>query len=83
MYIERIILKDFRNLRKQKIGPFSKDINLLIGPNGSGKTNVLEAIGLSSIARSCRGAQTQEMVGFGSEYAVVEVEGISQKKKPL
>jgi len=83
MYIEKIILKNFRNLKNQKIGPFSEDVNLLMGPNGSGKTNVLEAIGLSSIARSCRGAQTQEMVGFGSESAVIEIEGISQKKKPL
>jgi len=83
MYIDRIILKRFRNLKNQTIGPFSKDINLLIGRNGSGKTNILEAIGLSSIAKSCRGAQTQEMVGFGSESAIIEVEGISQKKKPL
>jgi DNA replication and repair protein RecF len=83
MYIERIALKDFRNLKKQNIGPFSKDINLLMGPNGSGKTNILEAIGLSSMARSCRGAQTQDMVGFNAESAVVEIEGISQKKKPL
>ncbi|UCE65987.1 MAG: AAA family ATPase [Candidatus Zixiibacteriota bacterium] len=83
MYIEKIILKNFRNLKNQSIGPFTENINLVVGPNGSGKTNVLEALGLSAIARSCRGAQSREMVGFGSESAIVEVEGISEKKKPL
>ena len=80
MYVERIVLKNFRNIKSQNIETFSEDVNLLIGPNGSGKTNILEAVGLSSIAKSCRGAQTPEMVGFGSGSAVVEVEGISQKK---
>ena len=83
MYIERISLKNFRNIKSQEIGPFSSGVNLLTGKNGSGKTNILEALGLSSIAKSCRGAESQEMVGFGSESAMVEIEGISQKKKPL
>ncbi|UCC78740.1 MAG: AAA family ATPase [Candidatus Zixiibacteriota bacterium] len=83
MYIERISLKNFRNLGNQNIGPFSENINLVIGRNGSGKTNILEALGLSAIAKSCRGARTGEMVRFGSESAVVETEGIFQKKKPI
>lgn len=82
MYIDRIIIKNFRNINNQKIGPFSENINLLVGKNGSGKTNILEALGLSSIAKSCRGAPTQEMVAFGAESANIEVRGTSQKKKP-
>ena len=83
MYIERIILKNFRNLKNRSMGPFTKNINLIIGPNGSGKTNVLEALGLSAIAKSCRGAQSREMVAFGSDTAVVGAEGIFQKKKSI
>jgi recombinational DNA repair ATPase RecF len=82
VYIEKIAVKNFRNIRSQDIGPFSENINLIIGPNGSGKTNILEALGLSSIAKSCRGSRTREMVNFGSESAIVEITGISQKKKP-
>jgi DNA replication and repair protein RecF len=82
MHIEKVILKNFRNIKNQDSGPFSTNINLIIGRNGSGKTNLLEAIGLSSIAKSCRGARTEEMVAFGAESAIVEIEGISQKKKP-
>lgn len=81
MYIETIILKNFRNINSRQIGPFSENINLLVGKNGSGKTNILESLGLSSIGKSCRGAQTQEMVAFGEESAMVEIRGTSQKKK--
>lgn len=68
-------------MENQDIGPFVENINLVIGRNGSGKTNILEALGLSAVAKSCRGARTGEMVRFGSESAVVETEGIFQKKK--
>lgn len=81
MYIEKIILKNFRNAANQTISPFSNGVNLIVGPNGSGKTNLLEAIGLSSIARSCRGARTAELIRFGSPAASVEIEGFAQKKK--
>ena len=83
MNIERISLRNFRNISDQKIGSFSENINLITGRNGSGKTNLLEALGLSSIAKSCRNSQTQEMVKFGSDTALVEIEGISQKKKSI
>jgi DNA replication and repair protein RecF len=81
MYIEKISLRNFRNIEDQTIGPFSESVNLVVGKNGSGKTNMLEAIGLSSLARSCRGAGTAEMVRFGSAAASVEIEGTAQKKK--
>lgn len=81
MYVERIIIKNFRNIKSREIGPFSEGINLLVGDNGSGKTNILESLGLSSIAKSCRGAPGQEMVAFGAESANVEIRGFSQKKK--
>jgi len=81
MYVEKISSKNFRNIKSREIGPFSQKVNLLVGENGSGKTNILEALGLSSIARSCRGAASQEMVSFGSQSANVEIRGISQKKK--
>ena len=81
MYIEKISLKNFRNISNQAVGPFSDGVNLVVSKNGSGKTNLLEAIGLSSMARSCRGSRAQEMVRFGSPAASVEFEGFAQKKK--
>jgi DNA replication and repair protein RecF len=81
MKIESIRLRNFRNFGELSISSFSDGINILRGPNGAGKTNILEAISLSSIAKSCRGAQDSEMVRFGTEAAVVEIDGIVEKKK--
>jgi DNA replication and repair protein RecF len=81
MRITGINLKNYRNIESLKIDDFSDNINLFTGLNGSGKTNILEAIGLSSIAKSCRGAPDAELVNFDMESTLVEIDGISEKKK--
>ncbi len=81
MYLEKVILRNFRNIKSCTAGPFSENVNLFFGENGSGKTNMLEALGLGSIAKSCRGALSGDLVAFNSESTLVEIEGYSQKKK--
>jgi DNA replication and repair protein RecF len=81
MIIEQIKLKSFRNLAEAKIDDLSIGLNLFVGPNGAGKTNILEAVGLASLAKSCRGALDSEMVQFDARAATVEIDGIVQKKK--
>ena len=81
MIIEQLRLKYFRNIAEAKIEDLSVGLNLFCGPNGAGKTNVLEAIGLGSLAKSCRGALDSELVQFGARAATVEIDGIVQKKK--
>jgi DNA replication and repair protein RecF len=81
MFIERISLKNFRNFEYQLIENLNPGINVFTGANGSGKTNVLEAIGLSSLAKSCRGSLDSEMVRFNSASALVEIDGVVIKKK--
>jgi DNA replication and repair protein RecF len=81
MFIEKIRLKDFRNFSSLEISSLSAGINIIYGPNGSGKTNLLEALSLSSLAKSCRAAQDFEMVKLGRDSAAVEIEGTVQKKK--
>lgn len=74
-----ISVQSFRNLIGQT-ATFSPGINLLYGANGAGKTNLLEAIGLFALSKSCRGARDSEMVAFGCELA--EIKGnISDIKK--
>ncbi len=81
MVIEEIRLKGFRNFSEARISGLSPGLNLFYGPNGSGKTNILEAIGLASLAKSIRGSLDSEMVQFGAKAAVVEIEGRFEKKK--
>ncbi len=74
-----ITVESFRNLVGQTIR-FAPGINLFHGPNGAGKTNLLEAIGLFALSKSCRGASDSEMVAFERELA--EIKGnISDIKK--
>ena len=79
--ITSLKISGFRNINTASL-IFEKGINLFTGPNGSGKTNLLEAISLFSLGKSCRGAKDREMVGFSREMAeVVAVIG-SEKKNP-
>ena len=80
MIIEQISLRNFRNIKGARLAGFSPGLNLFLGPNGTGKTNILEALGLSSLGKSCRGALDSEMVHFGARAANVEIDGVVQKK---
>lgn len=51
MHLENLYLANFRNYAEAKVD-FSKDINALVGDNGSGKTNLLDAIHFLSMTKS-------------------------------
>lgn len=70
----------FRNIGNATFEP-AEGINIFYGKNGAGKTNVLEAIGLFSIGKSCRGAKDVELVNFDSNLAEVTASMLSEKKK--
>ncbi len=66
MFVDSIVLKKFRNYDALDIG-FSNGINFIVGPNGSGKTNILEAVSVAANIRSFRGAADTDMVKWGEE----------------
>ena len=45
-----------------------RDVQLFVGPNGSGKTNLIEAISILSLTKSCRGRGDQDMVQWEQSY---------------
>ncbi len=63
-------LENFRNLASVNL-EFSTDRVFFIGSNGQGKSNLLEAIGISSNLRSFRGATAESMVREGADHARV------------
>ena len=73
MYIKNIKLKNFRNYDKLDID-FKKDFNLIYGENAQGKTNILEAIYLTSLGKSFQTNQDKELIKIGEDIAEVEVE---------
>ena len=58
--LDRILLTDFRNHRATRIDGTAQ-FNLLVGENGAGKTNVLEAISLFAPGRGLRRAALADM----------------------
>ena len=63
-HVERIGIRDFRNLAAAEIA-LPPDGLALVGENGHGKTNFLEAIYYLQILRSFRGARDVDLVRFG------------------
>ncbi len=66
-------LSDFRSYSELHFQPDSA-VNLLIGPNGSGKTAVLEAIGYLGYLRSFRGVPDEALVSLDGEVAILRGE---------
>ncbi len=82
MIIKSLELENFRNYNSLKI-EFSKGTNILYGDNAQGKTNILEAIFLSSTTKSHKGSKDKDIVNFNQEEAHIRTylikDGIEEK----
>ena len=72
MICKSIEIEQFRNIEHARVC-FSDGINLLIGNNAQGKTNLLEAISLMSLGKSFRGAKDAELVRFGQKEGSIRL----------
>lgn len=83
MEIKRLTFKNFRNFPK-KTFEFASGVNLLLGENASGKTNVLEAIYLLASGKSFRvkGVES-EMIYYGEQMATVKGETLEENLEIL
>jgi DNA replication and repair protein RecF len=71
VHLSRLKLHAFRNLEDQALD-FPPGGVAIIGDNGQGKTNLLEAVYYLEIFRSFRGAPDEQLVRFGDEVFRVE-----------
>lgn len=71
MYFTQLRLRHFRNYPSLDV-TLHPGITVLYGPNGSGKTNLLEAMHLLSLGRSHRTQQDREMVAAGCEETFIQ-----------
>ncbi len=71
MIINKIKLENFRNFDSCEL-EFNNDINLFYGKNGSGKTNILEAIFVLILAKSPRQVNDTVMMKNGTDYYRLE-----------
>ena len=71
MYLSRLHLRNWRNSAEQVVELPPEGV-AIIGDNGQGKTNLLEAIYYLEIFRSFRGAPDEQLIRFGEEVFRVE-----------
>ena len=69
MLLESLEAQNFRNLHGQI--HCGKNLNIIFGENGQGKTNWLEAIYLLATTKSFKTARLQEAIKFEAELAIV------------
>ena len=72
MIIEKLTLRNFRNYEETVLTPH-EGVNLFFGANGSGKTNLLEAIHYCALGKSHRITGDQSVVRIGESFAVCGV----------
>ena len=68
MRIQSLTLEHFRNYASQEVSFYQLNTHLFYGKNGSGKTNLLEALSVLSLTRSCRGRDEQDMVQWDQPF---------------
>lgn len=66
MYIENLTVRNFRNYRSLSLD-LSPGINFILGQNGVGKTNIIEAISVVSNLRSFRNIADAEIIRWGED----------------
>lgn len=72
MYISRIELKNFRNYKELDVN-FSSRVNIFLGNNAQGKTNLLEGIYLNAMAKSFKNIRDKELIKFGEELCNIRI----------
>lgn len=80
--LERLWLTDFRSHDSVDL-EFARGVTALVGPNGSGKTNIVEAIGWLTTTKSFRGAPTDALIRRGAERAIARAQLRSDQRELL
>jgi DNA replication and repair protein RecF len=70
LWVERIELVDFRSYRSAELG-LTRGVTVLVGPNGRGKTNIIEALHRVAVGASHRIAGDGALVREGASDAVI------------
>jgi len=73
MRLARLVLEQFRSYPAAELHP-DPGLTIVAGPNGSGKTNLLEAIHAAITGRSPRAATDADLVRHGAPFARVRLE---------
>jgi DNA replication and repair protein RecF len=71
MHLTQLTIENFRNLQPASIA-FQSGLNVFIGNNGQGKTNLMEAIQMLTSGVSFRPGKSETFIHHGSKHAFVQ-----------
>ncbi|MBP1994593.1 DNA replication/repair protein RecF [Paenibacillus eucommiae] len=80
MFLTKFSLQHYRNYEQVELSTNS-NVNIFVGPNAQGKTNLLEAIYVMALTKSHRTHQDKELIGWNSEQAFLHAE-VNKKYGP-
>lgn len=73
MHLKTLQLKNYRNYEELYLN-LHPEMNILVGDNAQGKTNIIEAIYFLSIGKSHRNSKIKEIVKWGEKYTYLKGE---------
>ena len=79
MYIKRVELENFRNYNQFQLD-FDKKLNIILGENAQGKTNLIESIYFSSAGKSFRTSKDKELINFNSSLCRITTEFVKDNE---
>ena len=71
MIFQSVELQNFRNHAKTILN-LGAGVNILVGDNAQGKTNIIEAIYMTCIGRGFRSPRDRDVIKFGESTAVIK-----------
>ena len=80
MRLKELYLRSFRNYTELQLN-LEPGVNLIVGDNAQGKTNLLEAISFLGSGKSFRAQKTAEMIRFGDDFAEISGTVHSQERE--
>lgn len=80
MYLRKLTLLNFKNIAESELA-FGEGINCLVGDNGAGKTNIIDAVYYLSMCKSAFGMTDGQSIRHGEEFFMAEGSYISDREK--
>ena len=72
MFAKKLVLNGYRNYETEEI-IFSPNLNLIVGKNAQGKTNLIETIYFSAVGKSARAKKDVDLINWSKEKAIFKL----------